>query len=155
MHLILSDGFWFEHIPFGSMIKFKSLAQFPVEYLYFPVVPSVILLLYQCAVWAYYMGKCFIFFSTLDILLCLIDFCFKHNCSLCRYFVQLCVEIQFCSLYFLFVAMFMSSRMQSRYKYPYSCFPSLYISSFFVVFLSVVLLTMPLLAALINLSLFF
>ena len=29
--LILQDGFWFVHVPFGSMIKFQFLAQFPVD----------------------------------------------------------------------------------------------------------------------------
>ena len=43
MHLILLDGFWFVHIPFGSMVKFQFLAQFSVDHLSYTVVSSFIL----------------------------------------------------------------------------------------------------------------
>ena len=33
------------YISFGSVVKFQSLAQFPVDYLYLPVVPSIVLFL--------------------------------------------------------------------------------------------------------------
>ena len=33
MRLILSERFWFVRLPFGSMVKFQSLAQFPVDHL--------------------------------------------------------------------------------------------------------------------------
>ena len=41
----LQDGFWFVHIPFGSMVKFQFLAQFPVDHQSYLVVSSLILLL--------------------------------------------------------------------------------------------------------------
>ena len=43
MHLILQDGFWFIHISFICMVKFKFLPQFPVDHLPYPVVSSLIL----------------------------------------------------------------------------------------------------------------
>ena len=36
------DGVWVVHIPFGQMVKFKFLAQFPVDHLPCPVVSSLI-----------------------------------------------------------------------------------------------------------------
>ena len=41
--LILLDRFRIVHIPFVFMVKFKFLAQFPVDHLPHPVVPSIIL----------------------------------------------------------------------------------------------------------------
>ena len=46
MRLILWDGFEFVDIPFGSMVKFQFFAQFPVDQLLHPVVPTLALL--QC-----------------------------------------------------------------------------------------------------------
>ena len=43
---ILQNGFWFGHLPFGSMVKFKFFAQFPVDHLLHPVVSSLELLQY-------------------------------------------------------------------------------------------------------------
>ena len=31
--LIPQDGFWFSHVPIGSLVKFQFLAQFPVDHL--------------------------------------------------------------------------------------------------------------------------
>ena len=45
MPLILEDRFRFVHIPYGSMVKFQFLAQFPVNYLSHPVMSTLILLL--------------------------------------------------------------------------------------------------------------
>ena len=45
IRLILQDGFWFAHIPYGCVVKFQFLAQFPVDHLPHPVVSSLILLL--------------------------------------------------------------------------------------------------------------
>ena len=39
---ILLDGLWFVHIPFGSMLTFLFLAQFPVDHLPHSVVPCFI-----------------------------------------------------------------------------------------------------------------
>ena len=46
--VILLDRFWVVHIPFVRMVKFKFLAQFPVDHLAHPVVPSIILFLICC-----------------------------------------------------------------------------------------------------------
>ena len=40
MHHILLDG-WFVHIPFGSMIKFHSLAQFLLDHPFHPVISGL------------------------------------------------------------------------------------------------------------------
>ena len=61
MRLIFLDGFWFMQRLFGSMIKFLSLAQFPVDPLSQPVIPCLILLLCQFAAFAYYVMNCFIY----------------------------------------------------------------------------------------------
>ena len=45
LYLIFQYGFWFVRIPFGSMVKFQFLAQFHVDHLSNPVVPSLIGLL--------------------------------------------------------------------------------------------------------------
>ena len=39
--LILQDRFWVVHIPFIRMVKFRLLAQFPVDHLTHPVVSSL------------------------------------------------------------------------------------------------------------------
>ena len=44
--LVLHDRCWVVHIPFVRMVKFKLLAQFPVDHLAQPVVYSLILFLY-------------------------------------------------------------------------------------------------------------
>ena len=43
MRLILQDGLWFGRIPFGGIVKFQFLAQFPVDYHPHPVVSSLLL----------------------------------------------------------------------------------------------------------------
>ena len=40
---ILQDGFWVVHMPFVHIVKFKFLAQFPVDCLAHPVISSLIL----------------------------------------------------------------------------------------------------------------
>ena len=45
MRLILMEGFWIVHIPFGSMVKFLSFAQFPVDHLPHKVMASLVLFL--------------------------------------------------------------------------------------------------------------
>ena len=32
--LVLQEGFWLVHIPFSGMVKFESLAQFPVDHIF-------------------------------------------------------------------------------------------------------------------------
>ena len=44
--LILQVGFWFVSIPLVCMVKFKLLAQFPVDHLPHPVVSNLILFLH-------------------------------------------------------------------------------------------------------------
>ena len=43
VRLVLKKGFWFVHIPFGSIVKFQFLAQFSVDHLHQPVVSSPVL----------------------------------------------------------------------------------------------------------------
>ena len=45
VRFLFLDGFCFVHIPFGSMVKFQFLAQFPMDHLSHPVVSSLILFL--------------------------------------------------------------------------------------------------------------
>ena len=47
--LIFLDGFWVMHIPFVRLIKFKLLAQFPLDHLAHLVVSSLILSLLICS----------------------------------------------------------------------------------------------------------
>ena len=46
MRLIFEDEFGLLHIQFDSMVKIRSLAQFPVDHLSYPVMPSLIFLLH-------------------------------------------------------------------------------------------------------------
>ena len=50
---VLHDGFWFVHIPLGSMVKFQFLAQFPVNRHNHPVVPQLKLILCQFVTFFY------------------------------------------------------------------------------------------------------
>ena len=43
MSVILQDRFWVVYIPFVRMIKFKFLAQFPVDDLAHPVLSSLVI----------------------------------------------------------------------------------------------------------------
>ena len=43
MCLIIQDGLLFVYIPFGSMVKFQFLAQFPVNLFLYPIVSSLVL----------------------------------------------------------------------------------------------------------------
>ena len=52
VHLILQERCWVVHIPFIHMVKFKFLAQFPLNHLSYPVVSSLILFLCQFAAFA-------------------------------------------------------------------------------------------------------
>ena len=45
MDLIVYDGFWFVHISFSSMVRFRFLAQFPVNQLSHPVMSCLMLIL--------------------------------------------------------------------------------------------------------------
>ena len=64
MRHIFLDRHWFVHIPFVSRAKFSSLAQFPVDRLSYPVMPTLIFILYQLAAFAYNGINCFIILST-------------------------------------------------------------------------------------------
>ena len=59
VHLILEDRFWVVQITFVHMVKYKLLAQFPMEHLAHPVVSNVILFLYQLAAFAYWSFRLF------------------------------------------------------------------------------------------------
>ena len=83
MHFILKrgGGFWFFHIPFGSIAKFESLAQFPVDYLSFLVIPCLVLILYKFARFVYFVINLFICVSpypTQAILVPIINFRFDE-----------------------------------------------------------------------------
>ena len=45
MCFILNSRFWFVHIPFISMLKFQSIAQFPVGHLPQSIIPVFLFLL--------------------------------------------------------------------------------------------------------------
>ena len=57
MCLIHQDGFWFGHVPFGSLEKFQFLRQFPVDHLSFPVVSTFIHLLRLFATFGYVIDR--------------------------------------------------------------------------------------------------
>ena len=46
VRIILKDRFWVVHILFVPMVKLQLLAQFPVDHLAHPAVPSLIFFLY-------------------------------------------------------------------------------------------------------------
>ena len=76
--LILQGGFWVVHIPFICMIKFKLLAQFPVDNLAHPIVSGLILSLCLFTAFAYVIN-CFVSIttqSTSAILQHFVYFCF-------------------------------------------------------------------------------
>ena len=52
---ILCISFWLRHIPFINMVKFLSLAQFPVDQISHPVVPCCVILLCYFNAFAYYV----------------------------------------------------------------------------------------------------
>ena len=58
------DRFLFVHIPFVSMVKFESFAQFPLDHLSHPVIPSLVLC--RFAAFAYYVINCFNFSFSLQ-----------------------------------------------------------------------------------------
>ena len=62
--LILQDRLWFVHIPFVRMVKFKFLAQFPVDDISHPVVSSPILFLYKFTSFSDYMTGLFLSITT-------------------------------------------------------------------------------------------
>ena len=49
----LADGFVFVCIPFGSMVKFESLAYFPANHLSQPIVHTLVFLCYQLIAFVY------------------------------------------------------------------------------------------------------
>ena len=51
------------HVSFVCMIKFRLLAQFPLNYFPYPVVHAFELFLSQLATYAYYIIYCFISLS--------------------------------------------------------------------------------------------
>ena len=63
MRLIPEDGFWVAHVPFSNMVKIQFLAQFPVNHLSSPFVPSLVLPSHWSASFAYHVINGFISFS--------------------------------------------------------------------------------------------
>ena len=61
---IFLDRFRLLDIPFNSMVKVSSLAQFPVDHLSHPIVPFLLLVLCQFTAFAFYVINCFISVST-------------------------------------------------------------------------------------------
>ena len=57
VRLIFQGGFWVVHIPFVRMVKFKLLAQFPVDHLANPVMSSLILSVRQFTAFAYVIDR--------------------------------------------------------------------------------------------------
>ena len=62
--LIHMNGFWFVHIPFGSMDKFQFFVQFPIDHLSHPIMSSHTFRWSYFAAFAYYVSNRFISFST-------------------------------------------------------------------------------------------
>ena len=62
VHLIVLDRFWVVHIPCVRIIKLQFLAQFPVDHLAHPVLPSLIFFLCQFAAFANHVIDRFISF---------------------------------------------------------------------------------------------
>ena len=62
--LILQDRFWVEHIPLVRMVKFKFLAQFPVDHFAHPVVSCLILLLGYFSAFVYHVINRFVSTTT-------------------------------------------------------------------------------------------
>ena len=111
MRLIFSERFWFVHKPFVSSVKFQFLAQFPVDHLSHPTMPSLVSLLRQFVAFAYYVINCLIFVTTeptYAIPLRIIDFHLDKIGS-----VLLLKEIQFLFWGFPNLAMSESFRIQS------------------------------------------
>ena len=64
MYLILQDGFQAVNITLVSMVKFKFLAQYPMDHFLHPVVSSLILYLHYFATFAYNMTDHFVSITT-------------------------------------------------------------------------------------------
>ena len=67
-------GFWFVHIPFGSMVEFHFLPQFPVDHVPYLVVSSLILFFRLFSVFTFYMINHFILFTILSSLSILLSY---------------------------------------------------------------------------------
>ena len=61
LRLIIQDGLWVQHIPSVPVVKFKLLAQFPVDHLPYLVVCSLILCLRLLTAFAYNMIDRFVY----------------------------------------------------------------------------------------------
>ena len=120
---LFEDRFWFVHILFICMGKFQSLVQFPVDHLSHPVVPSLVLLLCQLAVFDHYVSDSFIYVSTYSV--AYYQFLLWYNWSLWHYSVLLLTAIQFLSLGFLSFAMYrfsLSLEVSILLFSPHFCF---------------------------------
>ena len=107
MRLIFLDWFWFVLIPTGGIVKFPSHAQFPVDYISRPVLPSLVLYLYKFTAFTYHVINRFSFFSTsstLAILLRIINFRFDiiqpydvvcyYYCKKFSFSLYVCPDVQ-------------------------------------------------------------
>ena len=61
---ILSAKLYFTNILSVSVVKFQFLAQFQVDYLSNPVMPTLVLILYLFAAFTYNVINCFFFVTT-------------------------------------------------------------------------------------------
>ena len=99
MRLILQDRFWFVHIPFGAVVRFQFLAQFPVYQPFHPVMFSLILSF--AALVCYIRFLCYQSFHLYHHLLYTCHsllsywFMFQYDWSLWRCFLLLVEEILF------------------------------------------------------------
>ena len=88
LRLIFLDRFWFVHIPFRSMVKIQSLAQFPVDHLSNPVMFCLVIHLCQLAAFVIWLIVSSLSKHNLHLLFCSFTyFCFK---TIGRYWVLLC-----------------------------------------------------------------
>ena len=132
------------HIPFVRMVKFKLLAQFPVDHHAYPVVSSLIFFLCKFAAFAYYVIDLFCLYHHIIYICWFVAsylFLLWYDWSLWHCFVLLLQEIQFLLQDFLFVvtSKFFSREilLVCRLKYPYSCFSSHF--CFLVIFILLIL----------------
>ena len=140
MRLIFLDGFWVVHIPFSRVVKFKLLAQFPVDHLLHWVVSSLVFVLCLFTAFAYHVIDCFISITTSspsDILLR-----FVYSCFDIVLMALFCVVIRRDSVFlwgFFFLSHVQVFSLVCCVKCPCSCFSSYFSVLFIFVLLMFVL----------------
>ena len=121
VHLIHQDRFWFVRIPFGRMVKFESLAQFPVNHFLHLVVSSLTLFLREFSAFTHNMTYRFVsnhHITNYCYFVAPYLFSLWYSLSLWRCFVLLLYGIQLLSfLSFVYLYLCVIS-LVCRLKYP-------------------------------------